>query len=220
MRVYHFINRKYGLQALRRKWLKVSLIDQLNDPFELLGIASHSPDERKAFADVKTGLAKYSGILCFSGKWSDPVQWSHYADRHKGLCLGFDVPDELLVPVKYRSKRLKPDAQAMKEMQAEGPAAHKMMLNLVTTKFSHWYYENEHRLFVHLEEKDAGGLYFYDFSDKLALREVIVGSDSTISRAQLKRALSRRTTEVAIFKARLAFQSFRVIRQTRDALWK
>jgi len=89
MRVYHFINRKYGLQALRRKRLKVSLIDQLNDPFELLGIASHNPDERQAFADVKTGLARYSGILCFSSKWSNPVQWSHYGDRHKGLCLVF-----------------------------------------------------------------------------------------------------------------------------------
>ena len=136
------------------------------------------------------------------------------------LCLGFDVPDELLVPVKYRSKRLEPDAQAMSEMQAEGPAAHEMMLNLVTTKFSHWRYENEHRLFVRLEEKDARGLYFYDFSDSLVLREVIVGSDSTISRAQLKRALGRRTTEVAIFKARLAFQSFRVIKHATDALWK
>jgi hypothetical protein len=220
MRVYQFINCKYGLQALRRKRLKVSLIDQLNDPFELIGIASHDPDERQAFAEVKAGLAQYSGMLCFSGKWSNPVQWSHYADRHRGLCLGFDVSDGLLTPVKYRSKRLRPDAQAMKEMQAEGPAAHEMMLNLVTTKFSHWHYENEHRLFVELKDKDARGLYFCDFSGDLALREVIVGSTSTISRMELKRALGRRINEVTIFKTQLAFQSFRVIRQRPDSLWK
>lgn len=54
-----------------------------------------------------------------------------------GLCLGLDVPNELLVPVKYTAKRLRPNPQAMKEMEAEGPAAHAMMLQLVTTKFSH-----------------------------------------------------------------------------------
>lgn len=177
MRVYHFLNRKYGLQALRRKRLKVSLIDQLNDPFELVGFASHNRDERKALAEVKAGLARFSGMLCFSDKWSNPVQWSHYADRHRGLCLGFDVPEGLLTPVRYRSKRLKPDPQAIKEMQAEGPAAHEMMLNLVATKFSHWRYEHERRMFAQLEEKDVRGLYFCDFSENLALREVIVGSE-------------------------------------------
>jgi hypothetical protein len=220
VRVYHFMNRKYGLQALRRRRLKLALIDQLNDPFELLGIASHDPEERKALAEVKAGLTKYSGMLCFSSKWSNPIQWSHYADSHKGLCLGFDVPNELLVPVQYRPKRLRPDPQAIKEMAAEGPAAHAMMLKLVTTKFSHWRYENEHRLFVQLEEKNAKGLYFCDFSDKLSLQEVIVGCIPTITRAEVSRALGRKAKEVAVVKARLAFQSFRVVRQKRNALWK
>jgi hypothetical protein len=219
MRVYHFINRKFGLQALRRKRLKVALIDQLNDPFELLGFATRDPEERKAFGQVKNGLAAYSGLLCFSANWSNPVQWSHYAEQQKGLCLGFDVPDSEVVPVKYRSRRLKPDPQAIREMISEGPAAHAMMLDLVTTKFSHWRYENEHRMFVQLEEKDARGLYFFDFSDKLVLREVIVGQSANISRAELRRALGRNVHAVAVFKARLAFQLFRVVRQKRDALW-
>jgi Protein of unknown function (DUF2971) len=220
MRIYHFLNHKYGLQALRRKRLKVSLIDQLNDPFELVGFATNNPIERQAFADVKHGLAKYSGMLCFSDRWSNPVQWSHYADRHKGLCLGFDVPNGLLTPVKYRSTRLKPDVQAIKEMQAEDPAAHKMMRDLVATKFSHWRYENEQRLFVGLKDKDTRGQYFCNFSDELALREVVVGSNSTISRADLKKALGRSFEDVMIAKARLAFQSFRVVRQKRESLWK
>jgi hypothetical protein len=40
-------------------------------------------------------------MLCFSRDWHNPVQWSHYADKHRGICLGFDVPDSLLVPVQY-----------------------------------------------------------------------------------------------------------------------
>jgi hypothetical protein len=108
----------------------------------------------------------------------------------------------------------------MKEMEAEGPAAHEMMLNLVATKFSHWHYENEQRLFVELKDEDARGLYFCDFSGDLTLREVIVGSASTISRIELKRALGRSISGVTIFKTQLAFQSFRVIRQKPDSLWK
>ena len=37
--------------------------------------------------------------------WHNPVQWTHYADRHKGLCLGFYVPDEYLVKINYCSTR-------------------------------------------------------------------------------------------------------------------
>jgi len=38
-------------------------------------------------------LVKPKGLLCFSRHWHNPVLWAHYADSHKGLCLGFDVPD-------------------------------------------------------------------------------------------------------------------------------
>ena len=37
MRVYHFINKQYGLEAVREKRLKVSRINNLNDPFEFMG---------------------------------------------------------------------------------------------------------------------------------------------------------------------------------------
>ena len=105
---------------------------------------------------------------------------------------------------------------------ATSPALHdpSTLLQLVATKFSHWRYEHERRMFVQLEEKDAQGLSFCDFSETLALREAIVGRKSTISRAQLKGALGRMSADVVILKARLAFQSFRVVRQKCDALWK
>ena len=38
MRLYHFINKKYGLESLSLKRLKIAQIDKLNDPFELLGV--------------------------------------------------------------------------------------------------------------------------------------------------------------------------------------
>jgi hypothetical protein len=217
LRVYHFLNRKYGLQDIRRRRLKVSTINELNDPFELIGIASKDRDVRQAYADTKAGLAKYGGLLCFSGNWRNPVQWSHYADRHRGLCLGFDVTAQL-TPVTYASKRLKPDLAAMK---TGGAPAQAHMLRMLTTKFSHWRYENEHRLFVRLKSKDKKtGFYFFRFSKRVALREVIVGPNSTITGAELGRTLGNMATNVEVYKARLAFRTFRVVRQRSGKLWK
>ncbi len=216
MRVYHFVDRKFGLQDLQRRQLKVAIITELNDPFELLGFASKDRAYRRAFSDHKVEFAKSNGLLCFSGHWRNPVLWSHYADRHRGLCLGFDVTAELM-PVIYVAKRLKPDMAAI---EAGGYAAEEQMRQMLTTKFSHWRYENERRLFVNLDKKDEKGLYFFGFCKELALREVVVGCKSTISRAELTEALGDMACDVEFYKARLAFQSFRVIRQRSGKLWK
>ena len=37
------------------------------------------------------------------------MQWAHYADKHKELCLGFDIPDHSLAKVNYSEKRLPAD---------------------------------------------------------------------------------------------------------------
>ncbi len=216
MRVYRFINRKYGLAALGQRRLKVAIINELNDPFELLGFASNDPKLRQKFVETKDELAQSQGLLCFSGHWRNPVQWSHYADGHRGLCLGFDVTAELM-PVTYTAKRLKPDMAAI---EAGGDVAEEQMRQMLTTKFSHWRYENEHRLFATLEEKDKNGLYFFGFCKQLALREVIVGCKSTISRAELAEALGDMARHVEVIKARRAFQTFRVVRQRSGELWK
>lgn len=33
---------------------------------------------------------KHIGIACFSEKWDSMLMWSHYANDHKGYCIGFD----------------------------------------------------------------------------------------------------------------------------------
>ena len=38
MHVYHFLCAKFGLEALRKRRLRVSRIMDLNDPFEFLGV--------------------------------------------------------------------------------------------------------------------------------------------------------------------------------------
>jgi Protein of unknown function (DUF2971) len=207
-RVYHFVNCKYGLDNIRRRRLKVANINELNDPFEFLGVASSSPEIDQAFAQMKVQLAQDRGLLCFSDNWSNPVQWGHYADCHRGLCLGFDVTAQL-TQVTYTSERIAWDGVLLKgNNRAE---KEKFMMKVLSTKFSHWSYESEHRLFVRLETKDKKtDLYFFDFSEEVVLREVIVGLNSTLTPAKLHRALGALAAEVEIFKARPASRAFEI----------
>lgn len=218
MRVYHFLNDVYGPDAIRRRRLKIARINELNDPFEFLAVESGVPEVRRAFQKVKDQQHQGTGILCFARSWRNPVMWSHYANRHKGLCLGFDVPDELLTEVEYRSKRTKPNLPLL---VAGGEAAASHMQKLLTTKFSHWRYERESRVFVRLDPttEDENSLYFYDFSDQMKLSEVIVGINCTVSRTELSNALGDLATSIKCKKARLAFKTFGVVTQRRSSLW-
>ncbi len=216
-RVYHFVELEYGLDDLRRRRLKIAELLKLNDPFEFFGANLSNSDLRRAFRAMKNQMASNRGILCFSRNWKNPVQWSHYAGMHTGLCLGFDIPSEHLGSVNYSSKRFAVDANSLlnpREIDIETAK------DLLFTKYSHWRYENEVRSFVTLEDADPeSGLYFADFSDRLKLVEVIVGANSLLKEIDLVNALGDLKGEVKVSKARLAFGSFRVVRQRDKNLW-
>jgi hypothetical protein len=221
MRLYHFTTARYGLEDIRHRRLKVARIGDLNDPYEFLQVASRSPKTRGRYQYLKRSLAEYMGMLCFSESWRNPVQWSHYADRHRGICLGFEITKSefgFIISSTYRTRCRPADA-----MQDYGPAAISHMMDLLTLKFRHWDYEQEHRLFVKLEEQDEdSSLYFYDFSTggQISLREIIVGARSPVSPEEVADALGTLRSTVPARKARLAFRKFEVVRQRDADLWR
>ncbi len=78
----------------------------------------------------------------------------------------------------------------------------------------------EVRSFVTLKDRDLEtNMYFTDFSGKLKLAKVIVGAESTLTREAVLAALKDLATSVELIKARLAFKSFRVVRQRNRKLW-
>ncbi len=211
MRVYHFINKKYGLEALRNERLKISGIMDLNDPFEFLSVNLSDKSMREAVAGLKRHLAKSKGILCFSEDWRNPVLWAHYAEKHKGLCLGFDVPYKNLMKMNYEEKRV--------ASPKNNDALNLDFVNkLLKTKFAHWEYEQEYRLFVVLKTK-TDGFYFSDFSSELDLKQIIVGAKSDISRDDISKALGDDESNIETFKTRAAFKSFRIERQQNEKRW-
>ena len=50
-------------------------------------------------------------ISCFSKIYDSILMWSHYGDKHKGICIEFDRPKKDFFDVKYSSKRCKFDLE-------------------------------------------------------------------------------------------------------------
>ena len=109
MRVFHFLNAKYALQSLRTGRLKVARIDELDDPFELIGADLRDPKVRRGFQKNKEHCAARFGYLSFTRRWQNLMLWSKYADRHQGAVLEIELPDEAAIPVRYQKHRLKLD---------------------------------------------------------------------------------------------------------------
>ena len=116
---------------------------------------------------LKDDFHRTKGLLCFSKRWENPVLWSHYASKHRGIALGFDLKDEVAIPIEYSASRLPviynngDPSQGLSEQFAG---------NLVHTKYEHWRYEDEVRMVMTLDETtEEGGSYFYPFSSDLVL---------------------------------------------------
>ena len=73
-------------------------------------------------------------------------------------------------------------------------------------------------MFTSLEDKDsASGLYFADFDDDCELREIIVGPLSNVTESDLQEALGEHEGHVTFTKARLAFNSYNVVKNKRTS---
>ncbi len=215
MRVYNLSSEIHALSNIKNSRIKVATIEDLNDPFELN--AAKQPDKRmrRVFRGFKGDMHAKFGLICFSKVWSNPVMWSHYADKHKGICLGFDVPEDYLIKVEYVDSRIaiEFDDESKENINSN------FVQKLFSTKFIDWSYEKEKRMFVTLEETDEESEnYFYPFGDDLVLREVILGSRSTSSVKEILNILGATKEVVTVQKSRLAFHLFNVVRDKKVSI--
>jgi hypothetical protein len=213
MKLYHYLSSNHALSNINRRRIKISKLDELNDPFELVAANHSEKDQRNILNGWKETMAKKWGILCFSRTWKNPVMWSHYADRHKGMCLGFEVSNEVTMPVKYTKNRLNVDIE---ELHDRGMLDKRVMDRLLKTKYVDWNYEREVRVYSSIKDKyEQTGLFFYPFDEKLRLAEIIAGPLCEISENEIKKNLSEKDLGVKIVKSRLAFKTFSDVEQQR-----
>jgi hypothetical protein len=198
--------------ALRR--IRVSRVRDLNDPFELLAVRADSKELRKGLRGWVDEFNGKNGLLCFSKRWRNPVLWSHYASKHRGMCLGFDVAADFLRDVRYTKDRLPlkfVDGNPDKGLD-EG-----FVRDLLYTKYEHWAYEEEARTFFRLDHSTIeNGSYFYTFDSALALGEVILGPMCELPIERVRDLVHSVYEHVPVIKARLAFKWFDVVADERS----
>lgn len=212
-RLYYFTSETYALESIRYKRIKVARFTELNDPFDFLGLAVDLPSQRYYLNKTRAEVDNVNGIVCMSTTWQEPLLWGHYADKHKGICLGFDVEDKDWHEVRYRAVRPSFARYGVKTLDE---ITDEQWEDIALTKFKAWGYEKEYRLLADLRDPDpATGLYFHPFSERMQLRQVIVGFRSSATRAIVEQLAG---PDVEAFQSRPAFKDFRIVKQ-RDGRW-
>jgi Protein of unknown function (DUF2971) len=208
LRVYHMTSAEFAISDIGLGRLKVARFSDLNDPFELMALNFRERPARKTLSDFKNDYDSHTGLLCFSANWTNPVLWSHYGAKHRGICLGFDIKRTLVEQVKYKDERI------LRNFGMGDPRKLDIALQalLRCTKYSHWRYEEEFRRFVLLKDMiKEGRLHFYPFDDSLQLSEVILGPQCDLSLDAVRRLTQAHYHHAVTFKARLAVKFFAVV---------
>lgn len=154
-RVYKFTSAQHGISNLQNKRLKLSTIDDFNDPFDLCPLDTTDPVISNAVDAVIAHFRKTAAILCFSRNWDNLLLWSHYGASHTGVCLGFDIPEgdpgaNYDTDVLYQPNLL--------QIRRPGDVNLDFANRLLRTKHESWSYEQEVRMFVGLNDPpDAEG---------------------------------------------------------------
>lgn len=218
MLLYHYLNRKFGLEDIRKRRLKIARLDNLNDPFDHRAIELRDRETRRAMDNTIRDMAKTHGLICLSKTYQSPVMWSHYADRHRGICLGFEIGVNVpTTDIKYIAKRIRGEL-------AGSLTSHSKKLELIMaaiySKHSEWRYEKEVRIPIELSPENRNAQHAFEpFSDRIKLRRVIVGYHADISRREVDDALGELKPGVETFKVRPAFGSFKMTRNRDPQLW-
>ncbi|MBY5582544.1 DUF2971 domain-containing protein [Rhizobium leguminosarum] len=208
MRLYHFTSSAHALSNIENQRIKIAEIKDLNDPFDLRAPKLKSAKHRTKWSEWREEVGRKFGMVCFAPHWRNVTMWSHYADKHRGICLGFDVADSKVRRVDYDQKR--------PELDLSKPLALADLDPIMYRKSTDWEYEEEYRLWAELNHPVAIGnrqLYFEPFGDELKLAEVIVGPLCEVTRADIDRLLKHYQFKPVLLKARLAFNSFTIVTQ-------
>lgn len=201
MRVYHFLNERYGIEAITNQTLKVSRLKSLNDPFEHYHIDTDNYGTRSVLKGRLNRANRELGVICFSKSYTSPVQWAHYGDCHRGICLGFDIPDEELFEIDYMNHRTA-CREFKSSLDLKGREYIKYMLS---KKHEHWKYEQEVRTIIPFPENVMDDrLIFTPFGDKFSLIEIMLGLRCTISVKNIKSYLGKERHKFQIYKMEMS----------------
>lgn len=161
--------------------------------------------------ELKNKLSKNIGISCFTTKCDNLLMWSHYANKHTGICVEYDFSSlfevtnkaGLLLPVEYLNDRVCfPFEKTFRysKNKVTKDTARKLLpdfIKMLLRKSEEWKYEEEWRLMIFLREEKERKIYFPHIS------KIILGCDFKTENHHLINSIARDkniTIEQAVLK--------------------
>ncbi|MBN2260005.1 MAG: DUF2971 domain-containing protein [Clostridiales bacterium] len=169
--------------TLRKYFLKMKAIYSKRGDNSLLDfdfekrISDFKNDPIKFISAIKKyvkGLIQNNyGVCCFSENYDNLLMWSHYADKHEGICLGFDadLKDKFFeIPLIVKYPETYPIVNYFENYLNK---ATPIVQFHFATKSKDWSYENELRIVKDIGQHDKirGEINF----NKDIVKEVIFG---------------------------------------------
>ncbi|MCL6219594.1 DUF2971 domain-containing protein [Zunongwangia pacifica] len=191
--LFQYSNFKYFEETLKNHKLKFTSLNKFNDLYESSYMLNYFTNKNKTYKDfsrLKDGGYEFIDelqiqnikelidnllddikVTCFSETPSESLMWSHYADKHKGICYVFEKnkifsnEDLDFCKVKYSSKL--PEIDFYEGMTTRDLLKNQL-ISIIETKSNRWSYENEVRFYG--ETKDN----LLEFEPK-SLKAIIMG---------------------------------------------
>ena len=152
-------NRNWNCIAGQIPKLWLSQAGEFNDPFDCAFLYNHHSKEiydrdTEYNLAVKEGLKQYDRdkeseklqqkvfVACFSERNNSMLMWSHYAEQHTGLCVGYRLHELIkkynIFPVIYNNQ--------MPQISDISNADEGILYKSILTKCEDWSYEKEWRI--------------------------------------------------------------------------
>lgn len=236
---YKYIDIEGALLLIERQSFKFSNPKDFNDPFDLyenlINFSKHETNPppnltRSEKRNVTTVSEKVKikylqhewkkhrnnfGISCFSKTYKSFLMWSHYSDKHTGVCIGFYVDAMKLLEdgflafgVEYEDNFVpKPYSDLDLKIRME------TMMQYLSLKASCWSYEEETRLInfdYFINYKDN----FINFSKYAEIKEVYYGlKTSKNDRLRVKKSFTKIKRKPTFYEMEPVKNKFEIVRK-------
>lgn len=168
MQIFHFMEKQHAIENVKKSRIKVATLNNMNDPYEFFPRFEGAADSE--ITKFKDHYNTKAGFLCFTRRLGDPVQWAHYADNHRGICMEFEVPHKLLNKIRYLKS---PATISVSSRDWEND-----LVGATLCKYEGWRNEREYRVLVDLESEGVeqeNDLFFAKFSKDVAPSKIYTG---------------------------------------------
>lgn len=221
------------LAALEQDYFWAASIESLNDPceaisdraglenefdllFKVFGVSNDS-ETRDSFksllsqVDTLIDSTVKLGVFSLSKSYGHHLLWAHYADSHKGYCVGYDISvlqkqlnsfgKHFSIDVKYSDAPAKIQMDDLIVLRKKG--GNEFLQKIIGTKPTIWNYENESRLITDNIEKqhyDYRALKSIYFGLKMPDNEKCLLMDRLKGRGIIYYQITRKSNSYELFE--------------------